>query len=48
MKVKGRWKSDAFHRYIRDHAKVLAPYMQSVPPDTHDKFIRIAIPSARA
>jgi hypothetical protein len=46
-KVKGRWKSDAFHQYIRDHTKVLAPYMQSVPPDTHDRFIHIAIPSAR-
>jgi hypothetical protein len=48
MKVKGRWNSDAFHEYIRDHARVLAPYMQSSPPDTNDQFIRIAIPSARS
>ena len=47
MKVKGRWNSDAFHQYLRDHAKVLAPYMQAAPPEVHDQFIRIAIPSAR-
>ena len=47
MKLKGRWNSDAFHQYLRDHAKVLAPYMQAAPPDVHDQFIRIAIPSAR-
>ena len=47
MKVKGRWNSDAFHQYLRDHANVLAPYMQAAPPDVHDQFIRIAIPSAR-
>ena len=47
MKVKGRWRSDAFHQYLRDHAKVLAPYMQEAPPDVQDQFIRIAIPSAR-
>ena len=47
MKVKGRWNSDAFHQYLREHAQVLAPYMQAAPPDVHDQFIRIAIPSAR-
>ena len=47
MKVKGRWNSDAFHQYLRDHAKVLAPYMQAATPDIHDHFIRIAIPSTR-
>ena len=47
VKVKGRWNSDAFHRCIRDHAMVLAPYMQSAPPEINDQFIRIAIPSAR-
>lgn len=48
MKVKGRWNSDAFHEYIRDHARVLAPYMQDTPPDTNDHFIRVMIPSARS
>ena len=47
MKAKGRWNSDAFHKYLRDHAKVLAPYMQKAPPDVHDQFIQIAVPSAR-
>ena len=47
MKAKGRWNSDAFHRYLRDHARVLAPYMQAAPPDVHDQFVRITIPSAR-
>ena len=47
MKTKGRWNSDAFHQYLRDHAKVLAPYMQAAPPDLHDQFVHIAVPSAR-
>lgn len=47
MKAKGRWNSDAFHGYLRDHARVLAPYMQAAPPDVHDEFVRIAVPSAR-
>jgi hypothetical protein len=47
MKTKGRWNSDAFQKYLRDHARVLAPYMQAAPPDIHDQFIRITIPSAR-
>ena len=47
VKVKGRWNGDAFHRYIRDHAMVLAPYMQSAPPEMNDQFIQITIPSAR-
>ena len=34
MKVKGRWNSDAFHKYVRDHARVMAPYMQKAPPPT--------------
>ena len=47
VKVKGRWNSDAFHEYLRDHAKILAPFMQKAPPDIQDQFIRIAIPSVR-
>ena len=45
MKAKGRWSSDAFHQYLCDHTTILAPYMQSAPPDTNDHFICIAIPS---
>ena len=33
VKVKGHWNSNAFHQYLRDHAKVLALYMQVAPPD---------------
>ena len=47
VKVKGRWNSDVFHKYIRDHARVLAPYMQAAPPEISDDFVRIAVPSAR-
>lgn len=47
MKIKGRWSSDAFHKYLRDHAKVLAPYMQAAPAKIHDQFIRATIPSLR-
>ena len=47
MKAKGRWNSDAFHRYLREHAIVLAPYMQAAPPVINDQFVHIAIPSAR-
>ena len=45
MKVKGQWNSDAFHKYLRDHARVMAPYMQRAPPDVHDQFICVAVPS---
>ena len=46
MKVKGLWNSNAFHKYLRDHMRVMAPYMQQAPPDVHDQFIRVAVPSA--
>lgn len=48
VKVKGRWNSDAFHQYLRDHAKILAPYMQAAPPKVHDQFIRVTMPSVRS
>lgn len=31
VKIIGRWKSDAFHLYLREHAQILAPYLQAVP-----------------
>ena len=40
MKIKGRWSSNAFHKYLQDHAKVLAPYMQAAPPEIHNQFIQ--------
>ena len=39
IKVKGRWNSDAFHQYLRDHAMVLGPFMQQARPEINDQFI---------
>lgn len=46
MKVKGCWNSNPFHKYLRDHTRVMAPYMQEAPADIHDQFICVAVPSA--
>ena len=46
MKVKGRWNSNACHKYLCNHAKVMAPYMQTAPPNVHDQFIHVAVPLA--
>jgi hypothetical protein len=39
LKVKGRWKSDAYRVYLRDHAQILAPHMQALP-EQHQAFVR--------
>ena len=44
MKVKGRWVSNTFQLYLRKHNQILAPYMQSMPPETALKFTRLAMP----
>lgn len=31
VKVKGRWASDSFQLYLRQHAEIIAPYMQADP-----------------
>lgn len=46
VKTKGRWKSDAFHIYLRDHAQFMAPYMQANPA-VHESFVRVALPAVR-
>jgi hypothetical protein len=46
MKVKGRWKSDAFISYLRKHAQILAPYMQA-EPELHATFLRYTMPPPR-
>lgn len=43
VKVKGRWASDAFLKYLRRHAQILAPYMQAVP-SLQDQFLRYTLP----
>jgi hypothetical protein len=43
VKVKGRWASDAFLAYLRQHAQILAPYMQATPA-LHEEFLRYTLP----
>ena len=47
MKVKGRWASNAFQLYLRKHNQILAPYMQSMLPETALDFTRLAMPPVR-
>ena len=42
----GRWKSDAFKLYLREHAQILAPYLQA-DPDLNVQFVHISIPPPR-
>ena len=44
VKAKGRWKSDAFKGYLRDHAQIMAPYVQSNPL-TYDTLITYTMPT---
>jgi hypothetical protein len=43
MKIKGRWASDSFERYLRKHAEIMAPYMQA-QPELHEGVLRIMMP----
>ncbi|KAJ6619337.1 hypothetical protein B0H10DRAFT_2368588, partial [Mycena sp. CBHHK59/15] len=43
MKCKGRWASDAFSLYLRNHAKIMVPYMQA-DPQLHQNVLRIIVP----
>ena len=42
----GRWKSDAFQLYLREHAQILAPYLQANPA-LNLEFVHIAMPPPR-
>ncbi|KAJ6568002.1 hypothetical protein DFH09DRAFT_1278123 [Mycena vulgaris] len=46
MKSKGRWASDSFSLYLRNHADIMAPYMQA-DPQLHRDVLRIIIPRVR-
>jgi hypothetical protein len=46
MKTKGRWASDAFQTYLREHAQIVSAYMQAVP-ETHEAFTRYTMPTLR-
>jgi hypothetical protein len=43
MKVKGRWASNSFERYLRKHAEIMAPYFQAIP-QLHEDMLRIMMP----
>jgi hypothetical protein len=43
MKIKGRWASDSFERYLRKHAEIMASYMQA-QPELHEGVLRIMMP----
>ena len=47
VKAKGRWASNAFALYLRDHAEIMAPYMQA-NPQAHGELIRHLIPPVRS
>lgn len=42
VKTKGRWASDAFRVYLREHAQIMAPYVQDVP-SLRDEFIKLRL-----
>ncbi|TFK24721.1 hypothetical protein FA15DRAFT_591949 [Coprinopsis marcescibilis] len=46
MKTKGRWGGDSFLRYLREHAQILAPYIQA-DSTRHEEFIRLVMPPIR-
>lgn len=45
VKVMGRWSSDAFILYLRQHAVVIAPYIQDTP--LWEDFARLTLPPVR-
>ncbi|TFK20691.1 hypothetical protein FA15DRAFT_599269 [Coprinopsis marcescibilis] len=46
MKTKGRWGSDAFLQYLRQHAQILALYIQANSTQ-HEEFIQLVMPPIR-
>jgi hypothetical protein len=43
LKVKGQWTSDAYTKYLRAHAEIMAPYIQE-KPNLRDELIQRTIP----
>jgi len=43
VKTMGRWASDAFQVYLRNHAQILAPYLQA-NPILQDEFLCLTMP----
>lgn len=46
VKAKGRWQSEAFKGYLRNHAQIMAPYMQA-EPRVVEGFITYSMPPVR-
>lgn len=46
VKAKGRWASNAFLIYLREHAQVMAPFMQD-DPGLHAAFVNLTLPPVR-
>lgn len=46
MRAKGRWASDAFLKYLRKHAEIMAPYLQANPA-VLGEFTRVDMPPVR-
>lgn len=46
VKTMGHWASDAFQIYLRNHAQILAPYLQATPA-LQDEFLRLTMPRIR-
>jgi hypothetical protein len=46
VKTMGRWSSDAFKIYLRDHAVIIAPYIQALSPAL-EPFSRQTMPPVR-
>lgn len=46
VKTMGRWASDAFQLYLRNHAQILAPYLQDNPA-IQNEYLRLSMPHVR-
>lgn len=46
VKTMGRWASDAFQLYLRNHAQILAPYLQDSPV-IQNEYLRLSMPRIR-
>jgi hypothetical protein len=45
VKIKGRWKSEAFQTYLREHGAIMAQYIQE--PELQRQLVRVSLPAPR-
>ena len=43
VKQQGRWKSDSFSIYLRNHAQIIGPYLSN-KPELHDQYLQATQP----